>query len=173
MKGASPHPCVQLPSNTAMTTESHALGHGLYADELPLGFRFHTFGRTITESDLIGFVNVTGFTEILFTDTEYLKSGAAIKGRVVPAMLVYALSEGLLVPFMQGTGLAFFNATIDVKGPTLVNDTIHVEGEVIETRPTSKGTSALVRTMNKVVNQRGEVVLTYNPLRMMKTRGSK
>jgi len=27
-----------------------------------------------------------------------------------------------------------------------------------------------VRTMNKVVNQRGEVVMTYNPLRMMKGR---
>jgi hypothetical protein len=44
------------------------------------------------------------------------------------------------------------------------------EGEVIETRPTSKGGNALVRTMNTVVNQRGDVVLTHNPLRMMKGR---
>lgn len=154
-----------------MGSESHALGHGLYWEDLPLGFKFHTFGRTITESDLVTFVGVTGFTEILFTDTEYLKTGSVIKGRVVPAMLVYALSEGLVVPMMQGTGLAFFNATIDVKGPVLVNDTIHVEGEVIETRLTSKGGNALVRTMNTVVNQRGDVVLTCNPLRMMKGRG--
>lgn len=154
-----------------MNADSHALGHGLYWEDLPLGFKFHTFGRTITESDLVTFVGVTGFTEILFTDIEYLKTGSVIKGRVVPAMLVYALSEGLIVPIMQGTGLAFFNATIDVKGPVLVNDTIHVEGEVIETRPTSKGGNALVRTMNSVVNQRGDVVLTYNPLRMMKGRG--
>lgn len=154
-----------------MIGESHALGHGLYWEDLPLGFKFHTFGRTITESDLVTFVGVTGFTEILFTDTEYLKTGAVIKGRVVPAMLVYALSEGLVVPLMQGTGLAFFNATIDVKGPVLVNDTIHVEGEVIEARPTSKGGNALVRTMNTVMNQRGDIVLTYNPLRMMKGRG--
>ena len=93
-----------------------------------------------------------------------------IKGRVVPAMMVYALSEGLVVPLMQGTGLAFFNATIDVKGPTFVGDTIHVEGEVIEARATSKGGSGLVRTMNRVVSQKGETVLTYNPLRMMKRR---
>lgn len=155
-----------------MTNESHALGMGLYWEELPLGFRFHTFGRTITEADLVAFVGVTGFNEVLFTDTEYLKTGSVIKGRVVPAMLVYALSEGLVVPLMQGTGLAFFNATIDVKGPVLVNDTIHVEGEVIETRPTSKGGNALVRTQNGVYNQRGELVLTYNPLRMMKGRGA-
>src|ERR1043165_184279 len=111
-----------------MIGKSHALGHGLYWEDLPLGFKFHTFGRTITESDLVTFIGVTGFTEILFTDTEYLKTGSVIKGRVVPAMLVYALSEGLVVPMMQGTGLAFFNTTIDVKGPVLVNDTIHVEG---------------------------------------------
>ena len=153
-----------------MTAELHALGHGFHWEELPLGFRFHTFGRTVTEADLMTFVGVTGFTEVLFTDTEYLKTGSVIKGRVVPAMLVYALSEGLVVPMMQGTGLAFFNATIDVKGPVFVNDTIHVEGEVVETRPTSKGNNALVRTLNTVVNQRGEIVLTYNPLRMMKGR---
>lgn len=153
-----------------MTTESRAVGYGLYWEELPLGYKFHTFGRTITESDLVAFIGVTGFNEVLFTDTEYLKTGSVIKGRVVPAMLVYAVSEGLVVPLIQGTGLAFFNATIDVKGPVFVNDTIHVEGEVTETRPTSKGGNAVVRTLNKVLNQRGEVVLTYDPLRMMKGR---
>lgn len=146
------------------------LGHGLYFEELPLGHKFRTFGRTITEADLINFVNATGFTEVLFTDTEYLKTGSVIKGRVVPAMMLYALSEGLVVPLMQGTGLAFFNATIDVKGPTFVGDTIHVEGEVIEARATSKSGNGLVRTMNRVLNQNGETVLTYNPLRMMKRR---
>jgi len=68
---------------------------------------------------------------------------------------------------MQHVGLAFLNMTLDVKGPTFAGDTLHVECEVIEIRPTSKGGRAVVRTFNKVVNQRGEVVLTYNPLRLM------
>ena len=135
-----------------MTVDAKPVGHGLYWEELPLGYTFHTFGRTITEADLVGFIGVTGFNEVLFTDTEYLKTGSQIKGRIVPAMLVYAISEGLVVPLMQGTGLAFFNATLDVKGPTFVNDTLHVEGEVIESRPTSKGGNGLVRTLNKVIN---------------------
>ncbi len=155
---------------TNMTDDLQPLGRGRYWEELPLGFTFTTFGRTITESDLMSFVSATGFNEVLFTDTEYLKTSSVIKGRVVPAMLVYALSEGLVIPLMQGTGLAFFNATIDVKAPVFVNDTIHVEGEVIEAKPTSKGSNGIVRTLNKVLNQRGELVLTYNPLRMMKGR---
>ena len=40
----------------------------------------------------------------------------------------------------------------------------------IEIRPTSKGGRAVVRTFNKMVNQRGEVVVTYNPLRLMAGR---
>jgi acyl dehydratase len=89
---------------------------------------------------------------------------------VVPASMIYSFCEGLCTPVMQGTGLAFLGASIDVKSPTFVNDTIHVEGEVIESRLTKKGDRGLVRTMNRVVNQRGELVLTYDPLRMIKGR---
>jgi acyl dehydratase len=41
---------------------------------------------------------------------------------------------------------------------------------VIESRPASRGNRGLVRTLNKIVNQRGETVITYSPLRMMKGR---
>ena len=58
----------------------------------------------------------------------------------------------------------------DIKGPTYVGDTIHVECEVTEARLTSKGDRGLVRTASKVVNQKGETVLTYNPLRMLRCK---
>jgi len=41
---------------------------------------------------------------------------------------------------------------------------------VVEARATSKPGRGLMRTFNRVVNQRGEVVATYNPLRMVKSR---
>ena len=47
---------------------------------------------------------------------------------------------------------------------------IHVEIEVTELRLTSKGDRGLARTVNQVVKQGGNVVLTYNPLRMVKRR---
>jgi len=97
-------------------------------------------------------------------------SARAIKGRAVPGALVYSFAEGLLLPTMQDTGLAFLNCTLDVKAPTVVGDTIHVECEVIEQRLTSKGDRGLVRFANKVVNQRGAVVLEYNPLRLLKRK---
>ena len=144
------------------------VGRGFCFEDLRVGFRFRTHRRTIVESDLAGFVNLTWLTEELFAVED--DAARTIKGRAVPGALVYSFAEGLLLPTMQDTGLAFLNATLDVKAPTLVGDTIHVESEVTEHRLTSKGDRGLVRFANKVINQRGEVVLEYNPLRLLKRK---
>ena len=140
------------------------IGRGFAFEDLKAGMRFRTHARTISEADLAAFVNLTWLTEELFTVVEEGKK------RLVPGALVYSFAEGLLLPSMQDTGLAFLNATLDVKGPTVVGDTLHVECEVIEHRPASKGERGLVRFANKVVNQRGETVLEYSPLRLLKKK---
>ena len=151
-----------------MSDNVHPIGRGYAYEDLKVGMRFRTHRRTIGESDLANFVNLTWLTEELFAVAD--DSSRAIKGRAVPGALVYSFAEGLLLPSMQDTGLAFLNATLDVKAPTVVGDTIHVEVEVTEARLTSKGDRGLVRFANKVVNQRGETVLEYNPLRMLKPK---
>jgi len=151
-----------------MTQPIPIVGRGYCYEDLAVGFRFRTHRRTIAESDVAAFVNLTWLTEELFAVAD--DSSRAIKGRPVPGALVYAFAEGLLLPTMQDTGLAFLNATLDVRAPTVVGDTIHVESSVTEARLTSKGDRGLVRFANKVVNQRGEAVLEYNPLRMLKRK---
>jgi acyl dehydratase len=148
------------------------LGLGLYFEDLPLGRKFRTIGRTLTESDLVNFIGVTGMTEVLFSNTEFLRTESDITQRVVPGAMVYSFAEGLLVhATMQHTGFAFLNMQLDVKAPTFAGDTIHVEAEVVESRrSTSRPGRGLVRTFNSVKKQDGTVVLTYNPLRMVKAR---
>jgi acyl dehydratase len=140
------------------------VGRGFAFEELSVGFKFRTHRRTITEADLAAFINLSGLTEELFAVVEEDRK------RLVPGALVYSFAEGLLLPTMQDTGLAFLNATLDVKGPTLVGDTIHVECEVTEHRLASKGDRGLVRFSNRVKNQKDEVVLEYNPLRLLKRK---
>ena len=151
-----------------MTQPIPIVGRGYCYEDLKVGFRFRTHRRTIAEPDLANFINLTWLTEELFAVED--DAGRAIKGRPVPGALVYSFAEGLLLPTMQDTGLAFLNATVDVKGPTVVGDTIYVDSEVVEARLTSKGDRGLVRFANKVINQRGESVLEYNPLRMLKRK---
>jgi acyl dehydratase len=151
-----------------MNQNVHPIGRGFAYEDLKVGFRFRTHRRTIAEADVANFVNLTWLTEELFAVAD--DSQRAIKGRAVPGALVYSFAEGLLLPSMQDTGLAFLNATLEVQGPTVVGDTIHVECEVTEARLTSKGDRGLVRFANKVMNQRAETVLEYNPLRMLKRK---
>jgi acyl dehydratase len=147
------------------------LGHGMYWQDMPVGAKFKTYGRTITETDIVNFISCTGFLEVLFTDMEFVREHSAIKGRLAPGALIYALGEGLtMLGTIQGTGLAFLGMEMDVKGPTFAGDTIHVEIEVIEQRPASKGGRGLVRTRNSIINQKGETVLIYTPLRLMAGR---
>lgn len=151
-----------------MTQPIPIVGRGYGYDDLKVGSRFRTHRRTIAEADVASFINLTWLTEELFAVAD--DSARAIKGRPVPGAMVYAFAEGLLLPTMQDTGLAFLNCTLDVKGPTVVGDTIHVECEVTEARLTSKGDRGLVRFANKVLKQDGSVVLEYNPLRMLKRK---
>ena len=147
------------------------LGEGFHWDELTVGDRFRTFGRTVTETDIVNFVSSVGMLESLFLDAEYRAAHSAIAGRPAPAALVHALAEGLTLNATgQGTGLAFLHMELNVEGPVMQGDTIHVEIEVTEVRPARKDNRGLVRTRNRIVNQRGECVITYTPLRLMAGR---
>jgi acyl dehydratase len=146
------------------------LGLGLTWEHLPVGRKFRTVGRTVTEADLVNFIGCTGMVEVLFTNTEHAEGGGAIKGRLVPAALLYSFAEGLLIQAtVQGVGLAFLNMDLAVKAPTFVGDTIHVHCEVIECRASkSRPGTGLVRTRNSIVKQDGTVCLEYSPLRLLR-----
>lgn len=147
------------------------VGEGLFWTDLVIGQRFKTFGRTITETDIINFINCVGMLESLFVDAEFRAQHSVIPGRPAPAALVFSMAEGLVLNATgQGTGLAFLNMELNVERPVLQGDTIHVEIEVVEIRPTSKGDRGLVRTRNQIVNQRDETVIAYTPLRLMAGR---
>jgi acyl dehydratase len=148
------------------------VGLGFHFEDLPVGRQFKTIGRTVTEADIVNFVNCTGMVEVLFTNVEFLKQDSDIKGRLAPGALVYTFAEGLLCQStMQHTGYAFLGMQLEVKSPVLAGDTIHVECEVVEARlSNSRPGRGLVRTRNRVVKQDGTVAIEYTPLRMVKCR---
>ena len=146
------------------------IGQGFYWQDLNVGDKFETWGRTVLESDICTFINLMGLHEVVFSDREFLKNDSVIKQPFAPGALVYSMAEGLLLPAIQGTGMAFLNMELDIKRPCFAGDTIHVEFEIRDIRHTSKGNRGLVRAYNEVINQDGEVVLTYTPLRMVKGR---
>jgi len=148
------------------------LGLGFFFDDLEEGQRFRTVGRSIFEADLMTFIGVTGMQEVLFNNLEYIGLESPTGQRIVPGLMALGLAEGLVLgTTLQKTGLAFLSMTMDIKGPVCIGDTIHVELEVTELRRASKGARGLVRTHNRIVNQHGDCVIEYTPLRLMKVRG--
>jgi acyl dehydratase len=164
----------KAPSDTGQQTGWDAtpvMGMGLHWDDVKVGQRFRTLARTITEADITLFVGVTGMVEEMFTNLEYIRAESRIGARPAPGSLVFCICEGLLMQStMQRTGMAFLECDLRILKPTMAGDTIHVQAEVVEARATSKPGRGLMRTFNRVVNQRGELVATYNPLRMVKGR---
>jgi len=152
-------------------TEQTLLGTGFFWQDLPIGAKFRTLGRTIRDADISAFTGIVGMVEPLFTDDVYRAEHALIKGRLAPGALVYGVAEGLVLSATaNGTGMAFLQTTINILGPTFAGDTVHVQFEVIECRAAQKGGRGLVRTRNLVVNQRSETVMEYDPLRLMAGR---
>jgi acyl dehydratase len=147
------------------------LVRGRYWNELPVGATFTTAARTVTDADLVNFVGNAGFMEPLFTDRVYAKEHSAFGAPIVPAALTWCFSEGLVIlsGLLHGTAVAFLKASLDVKKPVYIGDTIHVELEVIESRATRSGSRGIVVTRNRVTNQEGEVVMEYEPTRLIKT----
>jgi acyl dehydratase len=155
-----------------MSTDNKALpvlGQGFFWQDLQAGQRFQTLRRTITETDLVNFISVTGMLEAIFIDANY--PHGAMKGRPVPAALTYSIIEGFILQTMiQNTGLAMLEMSQKVHGPVQVNDTIYATVEVTNVRPTSKSGRAVVTSNIEVLNQRDEKVLTYTATRLLAGR---
>ena len=145
------------------------MGQGVYWQDIAVGQQWRTFRRTITEADLVGFINVTGMLEAIFIDAEF--DEGAIKGRPVPGALTYTLIEGFILQSMiQGTGLAMLELHQKILGPVVVGDTIQALVEVTDIRPTSKSNRAVVTSKITVYNQRKEVVMEYAAVRLLAGR---
>ena len=159
-----------MNSTHTMDHAAPRLGQGFVWQDLQVGQRFRTFRRTVTESDLVQFINVTGMLEAIFIEEGY--EGGAMRGRPVPGALTYTLIEGFILQTMiQGTGLAMLELHQKILAPVLVGDTIEAMVEVTGIRPTSKSGRAVVTSRIDVFNHKGVQVMTYTATRLLAGRG--
>lgn len=146
------------------------LGHGLTFEEHEVGAVYRTLGRTVSETDIVTFVNLCGFTEALFMDMEYVARESVFRRRAAPGALTFALSEGLVIQtgLIHGTGMAYLGGDMRVAAPVLEGDTLRVEVEVADKRETKKADRGIVTYHHRVLNQRDELVLEASIKRMIR-----
>jgi len=145
-----------------------------YFEDFTEGKTVRTMGRTVTETDIVNFVTLGGIFEELFINVEF-EQNKVVGGRVVPAMLVLTIAEGLYIQTGHThAGRAFLGLDeLRFTAPTKANDTLWVDVTVVSARPSSSrpGHGVVVLAHN-VVNQRGESVANYRTSRMLESRPS-
>jgi acyl dehydratase len=132
---------------------------GLYFDEFSVGQSWVSPARTITEADLVAFSGLSGDFNPLHTDEEFAKK-TQFGGRLFHGPGVFAFATGLesRLGLKEGTAIAFLGMTWHLRGPVQIGDTIHVEQQVAELRPSrSKPDRGVVVFDVQVKNQRDEV----------------
>jgi acyl dehydratase len=143
---------------------------GLTFEAHRIGDVHRTLARTLSETDIVTFVNLCGFNEPLFMDMEYVARESVFGRRAAPGALTFAISEGLVMQtgLIHGTGMAFLGGEIRVMAPVLQGDTVRVEVEVTDKRETKKPDRGIVTYTHRVLNQRDEVVLEARLQRMIR-----
>jgi acyl dehydratase len=147
------------------------MGQGLTWESMTAGSAFRTAARTVTESDLMTFINLGGFNEPLFYDASHAAAGG-YTGRLIPGALVYVFAEGLILQtnVLHGTGLAFMQMDYSVKAPTYVGDTLHVVVTTLEARASSRPGRGVVTTRCAIFNQDDTEVAEFTPVRLIRGR---
>ena len=135
-------------------------------------YSFESYYRTITETDIVNFVNLFGFHSPPFADMEWVRTtmpGEHNK-RFAPGPFLISIATGLVAsrlmevvtllakhenlgPFHGGVGI---NATM--KSPVFPGDTLRAELEAAVDRKTDDGRT-LVNLKHTLKNQADEVVL--------------
>jgi 3-hydroxybutyryl-CoA dehydratase len=126
-------------------------------DSLAPGERFTTEGRTVGEADIAAFAALTGDVHPQHVDADWAAE-SRFGERIAHGLLVLSFAAGSM-PFDPDRVVALRRVGDAVfKQPVRIGDTVHVEGELVGTRPIDDSTG-LVECRWRVVNQHGRLVL--------------
>ena len=125
-------------------------------EALDVGQEFTTRGRTVTESDVVGFASLTGDWHPQHSDAQWA-SASPFGERIAHGMLVVSLAAGL-VPFDPGRVVALRRVSdATFKRPVRFGDTLRVEGRIADVAPASEEAGLVTFAWN-VVNQEDRTV---------------
>ena len=128
-----------------------------YFNELDVGEKFVTRGRTMTETDVIMFCMLTGNWLELHSNIEYAKS-SQFGQRLVQGSLAFSIIAGLVPTGTQGRILAFYGVDrLRFLKPVFIGDTLHAETEITDLQDKDEKSGVSTHQVS-LINQRGETV---------------
>jgi len=145
-----------------------------YLEDFKVGEKAVSPGRTVTEADIVMFAGLSGDWNELHTNAEFMKE-TIFGQRIAHGLLTLSIASGLELRTRGRPPieiLAFLGMDkVRFTAPVFIGDTIRVEAEVIEARPSkSRPGAGILRFKSAVKNQRDEDVATWETALMVSTR---
>lgn len=145
----------------------------MFFEDLKVGEKFKApFSRTITETDTVNFLNISGTFESILIDKEhYEKSSFGM--RIAPGILILAISMGLssLLALTDSTAVALLGLDhVKFLKAVVIGDTLSTTVEITDKRGTRNPAHGVVTYKHTTQNQKGEAVLEFERIQLVKTR---
>lgn len=130
-----------------------------FFEDFDIGDSCVTGGRTITETDIVNYVQVCGLYEQMFINDEHLDQSDTFDRKFAPGELTlsFALGNVARSGFLD-SDVVLAGLEVDFLEPVYVGDTIRVESTVVDKRQTSTDERGIVVFEDTIENQRGDVV---------------
>lgn len=124
-----------------------------------LGAVYETSGRTVTETDVVNFANLSGDFNQLHTDAQFAATTPHGQ-RIAHGALTFAISTGLMdhSGMIEGTVIGFLGANLSWSHPVFFGDTIHLKVTPISKKLTKNPNRGIVVLEITVVNQNDQEV---------------
>jgi 3-hydroxybutyryl-CoA dehydratase len=130
---------------------------GLYFEDYNEGLDIISAGRTVTETDIVQFCQISGDWNQLHCDAEFAKT-TPFGQRIAHGLLGLSIGTGLggSMGFIEGTAIAFLGLNWKFVKPILIGDTIRLRVKLNKKRPLSAEAGMVVIDAD-IINQRDEV----------------
>ena len=143
-----------------METNISYQSRGKKFDEFDVGAEFVTASRTVTETDVVMFMYLSGDFNPLHNNEEYMK-GTQFKTRIAQGTLSLVIAQGLAnqLGIFEGTTIAVLQKTMRLTAPVFFGDTLTLRLKVLKKKETKKPDRGVITFQTTVFNQKDINVL--------------
>jgi 3-hydroxybutyryl-CoA dehydratase len=128
------------------------MSDGPFFEDLAVGQKA-SFGKTITEADIVLFAAVTGDTNPMHLDAEYAAK-SFFGERIAHGMLAAGLLTKVMGTQLPGPGTIYISQSLRFRRPVKIGDTVTATVEITSLNPEKQRV-----TLSTVCAVRGEAVL--------------
>ena len=144
-----------------------------FFEDYAIGFTRRTFGRTITEADIVAHAGQTGDFFPHHMDAEWCAT-QDFKQRIAHGTLIFSVGIGLTASTINPRATSYGYDRLRFVKPVFIGDTITTTCRIAEKRDHPKRTGhGVVVEVVEVSNQRGETVLACEHLYIVERRTPK